>query len=284
MMAAATWPTSHSPMSPVPYRICDRTDENHDSVTIRLEPTATTLVPPQPGQFMMMYAFGIGEVAISVSGISTAADSSITHTVRAVGAVTRALCTAPLGSTVGLRGPFGTAWGLATATGRDLILVAGGVGLAPIRPLILGALEQRSRYGRVTLIAGSRSRDDFLYAEELDRWNHHPDIDVYLTVDIPVQGWPGEVGLVTEPLRPMKVRHNQTTAFLCGPEPMMSSAAEVLLHKGMPGDAIRVSLERNMQCGVGWCGHCQLGPLLLCRDGPVVGYDIAAPLLRIKEL
>jgi NAD(P)H-flavin reductase len=271
-------------MAPTPYRVCGRVEENQDSVTLRLEPVDRQLPAPQPGQFMMMYAFGVGEVAISVSGVPTAADPIITHTVRAVGATTRAICSAPLGTTIGLRGPFGTAWGLADAAGRDLIVIAGGVGLAPVRPLIVGALKHRDRYGRVTLIAGSRTRQDLLYSDELDQWRADPAIEVHLTVDIPVQGWPGEVGFVTEPLRPMTLRGNLTTAFLCGPEPMMQGVAQILLNKGLPEKAVRVSLERNMQCGVGWCGHCQLGPLLLCRDGPVVGYDVAAPLLRIKEL
>jgi NAD(P)H-flavin reductase len=183
-----------------------------------------------------------------------------------------------------MRGPFGTNWGLADAVARDLIIVAGGVGLAPLRPVVLGALADRDRFGSVTLIAGARSRDDFLFSEELQRWTHHDNIDVHLTVDVPVQGWPGEVGFVTEPLRRLPLRPERTTAFLCGPEPMMRNGARELLRKGMAAGDIRVSLERNMQCGIGWCGHCQLGPLLLCRDGPVVGYDIAEPLLVVKEL
>jgi NAD(P)H-flavin reductase len=232
---------------------------------------------------MMMYAFGIGEIAISVSGVPTV-DDTITHTIRSVGAVSRALHDAQPGTLIGMRGPFGTHWGLADAEGRDLVIVAGGVGLAPLRPVVLGALAERERYGRVTLIAGARSRDDFLFDEELSGWARDDSIDVHLTVDVPIQGWPGEVGFVTEPMRRLPVRPQQTTAFLCGPEPMMRNGAIELLRKGMAASNIRVSLERNMQCGIGWCGHCQLGPLLLCRDGPVVGYDVAEPLLRVREL
>ena len=233
---------------------------------------------------MMMYAFGIGEVAISVSGVPTGTDDTITHTIRSVGAVSRALHDAQAGTVIGMRGPFGTNWELAEAAGRDLVIVAGGVGLAPLRPVVLGALADRDRFGRVTLIAGARSRDDFLFSEELQRWTHRDNIDVHLTVDVPVQGWSGEVGFVTEPLRRLPLRPDNTTAFLCGPEPMMRNGARELLRKGMAASDIRVSLERNMQCGIGWCGHCQLGPLLLCRDGPVVGYDVAEPLLAVKEL
>lgn len=281
-------------MHPVPYRVVSRVAENRDSATLVLAPVERPLPPPQPGEFMMMYAFGIGEVAISVSGVPTAPDDTITHTVRAVGAVSRALHDAQPGAEIGLRGPFGTSWGLATAADarsrestavdRDLVIVAGGVGLAPLRPVVLAALAERDRFGRVTLIAGARSRDDFLFRAELDDWSRSGGIDVHMTVDVPVQGWPGEVGFVTEPLRRLRVRPESTTGFLCGPEVMMRNGAKELLAKGVAAGDIRVSLERNMQCGVGWCGHCQLGPLLLCRDGPVVGYDIAEPLLRVKEL
>lgn len=272
-------------MAPVPYRVVSRTAENRDSATLRLAPVGDPVPAPAPGEFMMMYAFGVGEVAISVSGVPVAPDETITHTVRAVGAVSRALHDAGTGTVIGLRGPFGTSWGVEqTAAGRDLVIVAGGVGLAPLRPVVMAALSDRDRFGRVTLIAGARSRDDFLFSAELDDWARRDDIDVHLTVDVPVQGWPGEVGFVTEPLRRLPLRRAATTAFLCGPEVMMRNGALELLRKGMAPNDIRVSLERNMQCGVGWCGHCQLGPLLLCRDGPVVGYDVAEPLLRIREL
>lgn len=284
MTDTATWSESSSPMTPVPYRVRSRMAENRDSSTLQLEPVGTPLSAPQPGEFMMMYAFGIGEVAISVSGIPTGTDSTITHTIRSVGAVSHALHDAQLGTVIGMRGPFGTNWRLAEAVGRDLIIVAGGVGLAPLRPVVLCALAERDSYGTVTLIAGARSRDDFLFADELQAWAQSGTIDVHLTVDIPVQGWPGEVGFVTEPLRRLPVRPANTTAFLCGPEPMMRNGASELLRKGVAASDIRVSLERNMQCGIGWCGHCQLGPLLLCRDGPIVGYDAAEPLLAVKEL
>lgn len=284
MTETSTSPAKSTAMSPAPYRVSRRVDENRDSSTLLLEPVQEPLPVPLPGEFMMMYAFGVGEVAISVSGVPTPTDTTITHTIRSVGAVSRALHNAQPGAVIGMRGPFGTNWGLAEATGRDLVIVAGGVGLAPLRPVVLGALADRDSYGNLTLIAGARSHDDFLFSEELRDWAQSEAIDVHLTVDIPVQGWPGEVGFVTEPLRRVPLRAANTTAFLCGPEPMMRNGAIELLRKGMAASDIRVSLERNMQCGIGWCGHCQLGPLLLCRDGPVVGYDVAEPLLAVKEL
>ena len=284
MTETATWPKPRSAMAPVPYRVRSRATENRDSATLCLEPAREPLRAPLPGEFMMMYAFGVGEIAISVSGVPAVGDRTITHTIRSVGAVSRALHDAHTGTVIGMRGPFGTNWGLAEAAGRDLVIVGGGVGLAPLRPVVLGVLADRDSYGRVTLIAGARSRDDFLFDEELQDWMRDDAIEVRLTVDVPVQGWPGEVGFVTEPLRRMSLRPNGTTAFLCGPEPMMRNSANELLRKGVTHRHIRVSLERNMQCGIDWCGHCQLGPLLLCRDGPVVGYDVAEPLLRVKEL
>ncbi len=282
MTETLTGRASTTAMTPVPYRVLSRVVENADSVTLRLEPMDAVLPTALPGEFMMLYAFGVGEVAISTSGISP--DGTLTHTIRSVGAVSAALCAAEPGSTVGVRGPFGTSWGLEGATGRDLIIVAGGVGLAPLRPVVRGALDARDQYGRVILIAGARNQRDFLYAAELAGWQADSRLETHITVDVPVQGWVGETGFVTEPLRRMNFAPERTTAFLCGPEPMMRFGAQALLGKGMAEPDIRVSLERNMQCGIGWCGHCQLGPLLLCCDGPVVGYDVARPLLEVEEL
>jgi NAD(P)H-flavin reductase len=273
-----------SAMAPVPYRVRNRVVESPDSATLCLEPVGEALRSPEPGEFMMLYAFGVGEAAISISGDPTVTDGSITHTIRAVGAVSRALHDAQPDTVVGVRGPFGTVWGLAEAAGRDLVMVAGGVGLCPLRPAILGALAQRARYGKVMLVVGARSRADFVFAAQLEKWAQDPRIELHLVVDAPTRGWSGEVGLVTAPLNRLELNADRTTAFLCGPEPMLRFGAEALVAKDVAAHNIRVSLERNMQCGIGWCGHCQLGPLLLCRDGPVVGYDVAGPLLKVKEL
>ncbi len=277
--AAAT-----SAMAPIPHRVTSRVQENPDTATLELTPVGPPIAAPQPGQFMMLYAFGVGEVAISVSGYLSKPDGTITHTIRDVGAVSHALHDAIPGDIVGVRGPFGTPWNLHRACGGDVVIVAGGVGLAPLRPVVLEVLADREGYGRVVLIAGARARNDFLFATELDDWAKAASIEVDLTVDVPVQGWTGETGLVTQPLRRLTLDPQRTTAFVCGPEPMMRNSAQVLIDKGVAPNAVRVSLERNMQCGVGWCGHCQLGPLLLCRDGPVVGWDVAAALLSVREL
>ncbi len=271
-------------MAPLPHRVRSRVQENHDTATLELTPVGEPLASPAPGQFMLLYAFGVGEVAVSVSGYRSDAGGTITHTIRAVGAVSGALHDAAPGAVVGVRGPFGTAWGLEQARDHDLVVVAGGVGLAPLRPVVLAALADRARYGRIVLIVGARSRSDFLFAGELAEWARAGTVEVHPTVDVPVQGWSGETGFVTQPLRRLSLVPGRTTGFVCGPEAMMVNSAAVMMEKGLSANAIQVSLERNMQCGVGWCGHCQLGPLLLCRDGAVVGYDAAGPLLSVGQL
>jgi NAD(P)H-flavin reductase len=284
MTDVAVWPPAVSPMTPIPYRVRARVVENFESATICLEPVGRRLAPPAPGQFMMLYAFGVGEIAMSVSGVPSSVDDVLGHTIRSVGAVSKALHDAGVDTVVGVRGPFGTDWGLESCIGRDLVIVAGGCGLAPLRPVIVQVLAQRSRFGRVVLVAGARTPEHFLFRDEADEWSQNPLLDAALTVDAAGPEWPWQVGLVTAPLRRLTLEPGRTTAMICGPEPMMRFSALALIEQGMAANDIRVSLERNMQCGIGWCGHCQLGPLLLCRDGPVVGYDVAAPLLRIKEL
>jgi NAD(P)H-flavin reductase len=284
MTSADSMTVTTEPMLPVPYRVTSRTAETWDSVTLRLEPASEPLPRFQPGQFTMLAVPAIGEVAISVSGDPTAAGTALVHTIRAVGKVSRALHEAPVGTVLGARGPFGTTWNLPSAAGRDVVIVAGGVGLAPLRPVMLGVLAERGRYRRVVLVAGARTPAEFLFRGELDAWSGRSDVEVELTVDRPAAGWDGSVGFVTEPLARLSLDPERTTAFLCGPEPMMRFSAPVLMRKGIPRDDIRLSLERNMQCGIGLCGHCQLGPILVCRDGPVVSYARAEPLLTIREL
>jgi NAD(P)H-flavin reductase len=270
------------PMLPVAYRVIDRTIETRDSATLRLEPVRQSLDRFRPGQFAMLYAYGVGEVPISISGIGD--DGALLHTVRSVGAVSRALHDAKPGTVIGVRGPFGTTWAAEGAAGNDLVVVAGGVGLAPLRPVVLAALAGRTSYRRVVLIAGARTPDEFLFRAELVAWAARDDLDVELTIDQPAAGWDGTVGFVTEPLARLRLDPDRTVAFLCGPEPMMRFSARVLLHARVPAERIHVSLERSMKCGIALCGHCQLGPLLVCRDGPVVSYTVAEPLLTVPEL
>lgn len=283
--ADASLAVSGEAMLPVPYRVADRVVETRDSATLVLTPAGRALPPFLAGQFMMLAAPGVGEIAISVSGDPSATDGTLVHTIRAVGAVSTALHDAGPGTKLGVRGPYGTSWDIASAAGRDLVIVAGGVGLAPLRPVILGALASRGRYGRVVLIAGARTPAEFLFRGELDAWAvRNNDLEAELTIDQPATDWDGPVGFVTEPLARLSLNPRNTTAFLCGPEPMMRFSARVLLGKEVLPRDIRVSLERNMHCGIGLCGHCQLGPILVCRDGPVVNYELAEPLLTVREL
>ena len=271
-------------MLPVPYRVVRRYVETHDSTTLLLEPVQAALPSFQAGQFTMLCVPGVGEVAISISGDPTEAGNQLRQTIRNVGAVSRALQEAPPGSVIGVRGPFGTGWDVASAAGNDVLVIAGGVGLAPLRPVVHSVLADRQAFGRAILIAGARAPNEFLFRDHLLGWTQQPDLELHLTVDAMAPGWARAVGFVTEPVARLSLDPERTVAFLCGPEPMMRFAAEALLRKDVPAQRIRVSLERNMKCGVGLCGHCQLGQLLLCRDGPVVTYDVAAPLLSVRGL
>lgn len=270
-----------SPAIPASYRISDRQEETHDTVSITLEPAGKPIADFRPGQFTMLYAFGVGEIPVSISG--PVGSPALTQTIRAVGAVSTALCTAEAGQLVGVRGPFGTSWQEAAAVGQDLLLVAGGIGLAPLRPALLTALRERQRYRRVIILIGARSPAELVFAGELAVWQENG-ADVAVTVDKADASWPGNVGVVTQLIGRARLDPARTTALICGPEVMMRLTARSLLGAGVPAASIRVSLERNMQCGTAECGHCQLGPLLLCRDGPVVSYAAAEPLMAIREL
>lgn len=266
---------------PARYRVSSRREETHDTVTLTLEPAGEPIAEVRPGQFTMLYAFGIGEIPISVSGRT--GQRSLAQTIRAVGAVTAALCAMSAGQIIGVRGPFGTSWDEADATDKDLLLVAGGIGLAPLRPALLAALSERQRYRRVVLLIGARSPAELVFAAELDAWRASG-AEVVVTVDRADASWHGNVGVVTQLIGRAGLDPPRTTALICGPEVMMRLTARSLLAVGMSAGNIRLSLERNMLCGVAECGHCQLGPLLLCRDGPVVTYQRVAPLLDVKEL
>lgn len=269
-------------MAPLPYRVVARRAETVDTVTLDLTPVADAIGPFAPGQYTMVYAFGIGEVPLSVS--ADPGGGGVVHTLRSVGAVTKALFEATAGSVVGIRGPYGTDWGLPAPAGANLVLVAGGIGLAPLRPVLRHVLDHRDRYGRVVLLIGARTPGELLYADAYDAWRA-AGVEVGVTVDRADTSWTGHVGVVTELLRGNVASDPEATiAFICGPEVMMRFTAVALQRVGVASEAIRISLERNMRCGVAWCGHCQLGPLLICRDGPVVGYDVAEPLLNVREL
>ncbi|MFG2310872.1 FAD/NAD(P)-binding protein [Streptomyces sp. NPDC048566] len=266
---------------PLPYRVAESHVETADTRTFELVPDGARLPPFASGQFAMIYAFGVGEVPISASGLA-GRHGGIVHTVRAVGAVSAALHGLRPGDVVGLRGPFGTGWDMAAARGRDVLVVAGGIGLAPLRPAVHEILARPDAYASLTVLAGARTPSDIAFREETESWRARAHVEV--TVDRHQPGWRGPVGLVTTLLDHLELRGDRTCAFICGPEVMMRQTARDLVARGLQPHRIQVSLERTMRCGTGHCGHCQLGPLLLCRDGPVVGYDRVASLLQVREL
>jgi anaerobic sulfite reductase subunit B len=268
-------------MAPVPFRVVRRRRELPDTWTLELEPVAGEPLSPAPGQFTMLYAFGIGEVPISVSG---EADGRLVHTVRAVGAVTEAICAARPGAVLGVRGPFGNAWPVEAAVGGDVVVIAGGIGLAPLRPALYRVLQRRGEYGEVSLLYGSRTPADLLFSKELQRLRGRFDLQVDVTVDSAEGDWQGKVGVVPKLVAGARFDPASTVALVCGPEIMMHYTARALLERGVPPERVYLSMERNMRCGVGHCGHCQLGPTLICRDGPVYRYDQLRSLMAVREL
>jgi NAD(P)H-flavin reductase len=229
----------------------------------------------------MLYAFGIGEVPISIADVRA---DRIVHTIRAVGPVTRAMAQWKRGSTLGLRGPFGSAWPLHLAAGKDLLIIAGGLGLAPLWGAVQQALAQRDQFGRVALLYGARTPADLLYRRPLDRLARRPDLHLAVTVDRPGPGWSGNVGVVTELLTGAEFTPANTVAMLCGPEVMMRFTVRELMRRGVAEHDIFLSLERNMKCAVGLCGHCQFGPEFICKSGPVFPHDRISRWLNIPEL
>jgi len=259
------------PLTPATYRVVARRVETDDVVTLSLEAISGSNLQFRPGQFNMLTAFGVGEVAISISS-APGAPGPIEHTVRNVGAVTNALCNAAVGSVVGVRGPFGTDWGVDDLDDSDVVIVAGGIGLAPLRGAISYLVDKPGRTGKVFVLVGAREPDQITFPDDLERWERDGAI-VKITVDVADAGWKGAIGVVTTLLPTVDFDPARTVALVCGPEIMMRFTVRGLADLGVAYGSIRVSLERNMQCGVGWCGHCQLGPLLICRDGPVFAYS-----------
>jgi NAD(P)H-flavin reductase len=261
------------PMIPAPYRIERRIRETHDTFTLHLVASNGVGTPSfKPGQFNMLYVFGVGEVPISISG-DPANSSALQHTTRVVGAVTKAMGALKRGDIVGVRGPYGTAWPVAEQKGRDVIVVAGGIGLAPLRPALYHLVRQRNDYRRIVLLYGARTPQDILYPREVEHWRGKFDLDIHVTVDSAAAEWRGNVGVVTTLLGRALFDPSNTVALVCGPEVMMRFTVMGLQKLGIASQQIFLSMERNMKCAVGFCGHCQYGPTFVCKDGPVFRFD-----------
>ncbi|HEY5012753.1 MAG TPA: FAD/NAD(P)-binding protein [Acidimicrobiia bacterium] len=273
-------------MLPRPYRVLEVKAETADVTTLVVAPIAERPIidaptDPRPGQFNMLWVFGVGEVPISLSGLR--ADGTLVHTVRSVGAVTDALSHLAVGGVVGVRGPFGTGWGVESAAGNDVVVVGGGIGLAPLKPVVEQLLENRDDYGHINVLVGARTPGDIVFTDNLEQWSRlGAGIDVEITVDAAGPGWHGHVGVVTDLVARAQVDASRTVAFVCGPEVMMRFATRALREQGVPLDRIRLSAERNMQCAVAHCGHCQLGDVFVCREGPVLDAARLLPLLGVR--
>ena len=283
-MSGASISLASDPMLPAPYRISAAHLENGDGdvFTWSLRPVSGARAAYQPGQFNMLYLFGSGEVPISICGDPRS--GVLVHTIRAVGAVTRPLQALGVGATLGVRGPYGTCWPLAEAAGKHLLVIAGGIGLAPLRPVLCETARAPQRFPRVSLFYGARTPRSILYRRDLSAWARRPHMDVQTTVDQAARRWRGEVGVVTKLIERAAFDPADIIAMICGPEVMMHFAILALHKRGVGEHQIYLSMERNMHCAVGYCGHCQWDGHFLCKDGPVFRLDRIAPIFDVREL
>ncbi len=270
------------PMVPDLFRIQKVRKETYDTFTLELSQKRKKF-RFEPGQFNMLYVSGAGEIPISISGNPNEPESLI-HTTRAVGTVTNAMRKLKTGDYLGVRGPFGTNWPVNKAMGDDVVIITGGIGLAPLRPALYDVLAKRGRYGNVVLLYGARTPEDILYPKEIMHWRSRFDMDVHVTVDRAAGNWHSNVGVVTKLIPKAPFDPQNTTAFICGPEVMIRFTTQELKKRGLSDDKIYVSMERNMKCAIGFCGHCQFGPYFVCKDGPVFRYDEIKRFLEIREV
>ena len=272
------------PMLPVLWTLKRVRRDTPDTFTMDLVPGgASQGMTFAPGQFNMLYSFGAGEVPVSISGDS-ADPERLTHTVRAVGAVTRSIQKLKRGGMLGVRGPFGCGWPVEGAAGKNIVLVAGGIGLAPLRSAIYHVLRNRQNYGTVSVLYGARTQRDLLYRRELEHWRARFDCDVNVTLDTATREWGGHVGVVTSLIPRLQSDPLQSVAMMCGPETMMRFTVAALKERGFREHDIYISMERNMKCAVGFCGHCQFGPQFICKDGPVFRFDRISYLFAKREV
>jgi len=272
------------PMLPQLYRVQRVRREIPDTFTLELEPANGSGIPPfATGQFNMLYVFGIGEVPISISG-NPAKPKPLVHTTRAVGTVTKAMRKLKPDDVIGVRGPFGSHWPIELAQGKDVVIVAGGIGLAPLRSAMYQIISQRERYGKVALLYGARTPADILYRRDLEHWRGRFDLEVYVTVDNATGAWHGSVGVVTKLIPRASFDPLKTVALVCGPEIMMRFTVAELEKRGVAAERIYISMERNMKCAVGFCGHCQYGPHFICKDGPVFQFSRVQGLFTKREI
>jgi NAD(P)H-flavin reductase len=276
-------PAPGSPLVPRPFRVLGTRRETTDTATLTIEPADGVPLAFAAGQFTMLGTFGGAEAPISVTSSPVA--GPMEQTIRDMGGVTHDLTKAAAGDMLTVRGPYGTGWNITDGVGGDLVFVAGGIGLAPLRSALLEALASRAAYRRVVLLYGARTPAEQVFRDDLARWAEGDgDVALDVTVDRADRGWTGPVGLVTSLIPGAGFDPANALALVCGPEVMMRFVAVALMDAGVPTGRIRISLERNMKCGIGLCGHCQLRELFICTDGPVLPYDRVAGLMTVREL
>lgn len=261
--------------------VVERTQESPTIFTLRLrldDTAAQAAYRFAPGQFNMLYLYGVGEVPISIMSDPEERDG-IGHTIRALGRVTQGLAALQPGDKLGLRGPFGRGWPLQEMSGSDIVLVTGGLGCAPVVSVIHYVLRRRERYGKLVIIQGVRHAEDLIWREQYDRWNAQTNTQVLVAASEGTAAWPWHVGRVTDLFGLARYNPARAVAMMCGPEGMMRAAADSLLARGLPESQLYLSMERNMQCAVGRCGHCQFGGAFVCRDGPVFNWGKVKTLL-----
>ncbi|MFY0690102.1 MAG: FAD/NAD(P)-binding protein [Cyclobacteriaceae bacterium] len=267
----------------IPYRVQNKWLENKNLVTISLEPVGTaTIEAIAPGQFNMLYTYGVGEIPISVSSLDD--HPTLVHTIQGVGAVSNAICQLNIGDQLGVRGPFGTTWPIEEALFKDVLIMAGGVGFAPLRPMIQKIASHRENFGEVNFLYGTRDPESLFFHKDIISLQSDTSINFQVTVDHTFSNWRGNVGVVTSLIEKATFDPLNTVAFVCGPEVMMRYGAYSLLDAGIPEDQIHLSMERNMKCAVGHCGHCQFGPYFICKDGPVFSYPKLQQYLNIRGI
>jgi len=272
-----------SSMVPRPFRVEKVVRDISDTFTLHLRPEeGRRAFPFAAGQFNMLYQFGVGEVPISISGDPGEPDRLI-HTIRSVGTVTAGMAALKKGDVVGVRGPFGSAWPVEQAEGSDVVIIAGGIGLAPLRPVIYHIIANRGKFGRLRILYGARTPRDILFRSQLERWSSRLDTFVDVTVDRASGDWHGNVGVVTRLIGHGGFDPDNTVAMICGPEIMIRFTLQALADRGVGNDRIYVSMERNMKCAVGFCGHCQYGGNFVCRDGPVFRFDRIEDIFALRE-
>lgn len=235
------------------------------------EPDQRNLYTFYPGQFNMVYLYGVGEVAISI--ISDPEEKYFfQHTIRAIGRVTKALQKLQINDRIGIRGPFGRGWPLQEAHGKDIVIVTGGLGCAPTVSIINYILARRSQYGNLKILQGVKHSDDFIFHSQYKKWRESPNTEIHISADQAGPQWPWNMGYVTDMIKTLDIAAENAIVMLCGPEKMMYAAIHALLQKSVLAHNIYLSMERNMECGIGHCGHCQYGGLFVCKDGPVFAY------------